>query len=82
MMRHALVVALSLSLFNTVHGDHNITVDNTSNLIVYQGSWGVAVFPDYDYGGSQHLIDLGSAPDAGGSTATFKFTGFFVINYL
>ena len=75
MMRLVLAVALLLSLSQIIHADHNVTVDNTSNLIVYQGSWITAVFPNYDYGGSQQLVDLGSTPDAGGSTATFKFTG-------
>jgi len=78
MMRRGLAVALLLCLSQTVHADHNVTVDNTSNLIVYQGSWGVADFPDYDYGGSQELVDLGNNPTAGNSTATFTFTGSLV----
>jgi hypothetical protein len=61
---------------NTVHAARNITIDDTSSDInYYGGAWTVASYQE-DYGGSEHLVDLG--PDGSGFTASFAsftFTG-------
>jgi hypothetical protein len=80
MMQPALAFALILCIFTkTIHADLNITVENTSSAIQYQGPWGIANFPGYDLDGSQHLIDLGDnlSPGAANATASFTFTGAF-----
>jgi hypothetical protein len=79
-MQPALTFVLILCIFTkTIHADLNITVDDTSSAIQYQGLWGIADFPGYDIDGSQHLIDLGDNlnPGAATATATFTFTGAF-----
>ena len=77
MILHVFTAVLILSLSQLIHAAHNVTVDNTSGSIVYQGTWGLAVFPGYDIGGSQQLVDLGNtnSQEDASSTATFKFTG-------
>ena len=67
----------SLCFVQTSRAARNITIDNTSSSIRYYGSeWTVAVFPEYDVGGSQHLVDLGpNGSGASTATATFTFTG-------
>jgi hypothetical protein len=77
-MQPALTFVLILCIFTkTIHADLNITVDDTSSAIQYQGPWAIDDFPGYDIGGSQHLIDLGTNlnPGAVTATATFTFTG-------
>jgi hypothetical protein len=79
-MKPVFVFALILFLFlQTIRADLNITIDNTSAAIQYQGPWQLATFPGYDFGGSQALIDLGNnaSPGVATATASFTFTGVF-----
>jgi hypothetical protein len=51
-----------------VQAVHNVTVDDTSSLIVYSGNWSNTT-SSWDYGGSHSYSQDPTA------TATFSFTG-------
>jgi hypothetical protein len=83
-MQPALAFVLILCIFTkTIHADLNITVDDASSAIQYQGPWTIIDDPGYDLDGSQHLIDLVTNlnPGAANATATFTFTGAFSCDY-